>query len=380
MNSRFEGKHKSCDVETIINDIEGKTTRPINLNPDYQRDVVWDERKQSNFIDSLYKGIVPNSLIFNYKPTERVCIDGKQRTTSIINFYHNEIPLILQNDELEEEYIYFSNIPDTVSNDEKCRIMTDEEKQKFLERHLSIVSYDNLSYEEETEIFNRIQNGEALTEGEKIFSIFKKEKNTKTFKKFCEKHKERFNSNVRNNHAIDIVEYMYMCEKDTLKRPTKTQREKFVKELETKKKLSKFLKKIEPIIENIQPIVLEYELSKNNRFALTMLLYKNYDTKTLSDDDVKEINLILKRFCKRWKKWQEQVKKEDLNMTPNKTYEKIEYIFDDITEELSEILSDIDNNSEDNDNNEEVITYVKPKVKKKIIKKLSKRTTKKKRE
>ena len=74
-------------IEYILNDIEMKKTE---LNPKYQRKIVWDDDKQSNFIHSVFTGIVPNPIVFNIdKNRKSVCIDGKQRCTSLIRFKNN---------------------------------------------------------------------------------------------------------------------------------------------------------------------------------------------------------------------------------------------------------------------------------------------------
>lgn len=332
--SVFEGRHHSSTVETLINDVIVNKTRPINLNPDYQRDIVWSEDKKSKFIDSILIGIIPNAVLFNYKPDERTCIDGKQRITSIVEYYNNKFPLILENDDYAEEHIYYSKLPNNMKeNKEVSRIMTGDEKQKFLERHISIVSYQNLTYENEREIFNRIQNGVALTEGEKLFSLFKKEKNTQIYKKFCDKHKDSFSINVRYSHAIDITEIIYMFKYDTLKRPTKKQREKLLRYLD-KIKLDNHLKKTENIY-NLVPLVEDYKFKKNIRFALIMLLHREYNKPILSNKDVKEIKKILSEF--------EEIYLDDedyFNNNNNQTYAKIEEVFNDITEDIYERLSD----------------------------------------
>lgn len=60
----------------------------LNLQPEFQRDVVWSRANQTRFIDSLMKQLpIPSMcLAFDYKKEEWIVIDGLQRIKSIINF------------------------------------------------------------------------------------------------------------------------------------------------------------------------------------------------------------------------------------------------------------------------------------------------------
>ncbi|KAI9452686.1 hypothetical protein BJY52DRAFT_1291929 [Lactarius psammicola] len=63
----------------------------IDLDPHYQRDVVWSEIKQIGLIDSIFRNFYIPPIIFAVSQSSdgterRVCIDGKQRLTSIQKF------------------------------------------------------------------------------------------------------------------------------------------------------------------------------------------------------------------------------------------------------------------------------------------------------
>ncbi|MCP1335162.1 DUF262 domain-containing protein [Futiania mangrovi] len=60
----------------------------IELQPDFQRDVVWNSAEQSRFIDSLVKQLPIPSMCFALDHTKDtwIVIDGLQRMTSIVNF------------------------------------------------------------------------------------------------------------------------------------------------------------------------------------------------------------------------------------------------------------------------------------------------------
>lgn len=59
----------------------------LEIQPDFQREVVWSPAMQTRFIDSLVKQLpIPSMCIsLDYKTQERLVIDGLQRMSSIIN-------------------------------------------------------------------------------------------------------------------------------------------------------------------------------------------------------------------------------------------------------------------------------------------------------
>jgi hypothetical protein len=69
----------------------------IDLNPIYQRDVVWSETKQIGLIDSIFRNFYIPPVIFAVTKDDegepvRICVDGKQRLTSIQKFLDGLIP------------------------------------------------------------------------------------------------------------------------------------------------------------------------------------------------------------------------------------------------------------------------------------------------
>lgn len=63
-------------------------TKQLDIQPDFQRDIVWSKASQTRFIDSLIKQLpIPSMcLSFDYKTGNRMMIDGLQRISSIIYF------------------------------------------------------------------------------------------------------------------------------------------------------------------------------------------------------------------------------------------------------------------------------------------------------
>lgn len=59
----------------------------VEIAPDYQRHFVWDEKRQSALIESIFLGIpVPSLFMATNKDSSWEVIDGLQRLTTLINF------------------------------------------------------------------------------------------------------------------------------------------------------------------------------------------------------------------------------------------------------------------------------------------------------
>lgn len=68
------------------------TTKQLEIQPDFQRQIVWSKPDQTRFIDSLSKQLpIPSMCIsLDYKTDKRLIIDGLQRMQSIINFLSDD--------------------------------------------------------------------------------------------------------------------------------------------------------------------------------------------------------------------------------------------------------------------------------------------------
>lgn len=66
--------------------------KQIDINPDFQRGEVWNNKSQTLFVDSLIKQLpIPSLCIsLDIKTQKRLVIDGLQRITSIIKFLNTE--------------------------------------------------------------------------------------------------------------------------------------------------------------------------------------------------------------------------------------------------------------------------------------------------
>lgn len=95
-----------CDYELV--QFEQQITKweremGLEMNPDFQRGHVWNERQQIRYMEFLLRGGKTARTIYLNRPgwqaeepliyKEFVCVDGLQRSTAIIRFVRNEIPV-----------------------------------------------------------------------------------------------------------------------------------------------------------------------------------------------------------------------------------------------------------------------------------------------
>jgi hypothetical protein len=228
------------------------TSGKINIDPTFQRGSVWDDEQQSEFIESIHRGIIPNNLLFNIdEDGNYICIDGKQRIESIVKFKKNEIPLIQFDDQGNPEWnIYYSKVPEA-KDDKKSKkkskttiqskTFDKKERLDFDNTTVQSTVYKNLSYHDQRDIFNIIQKGSKLTQGETVTCTIPNEKLAQMFNELCNKNVglfEKYNKikTDRRGHFNVIANCMFIVYENKFELPGKKKREKFFasKELDTK--------------------------------------------------------------------------------------------------------------------------------------------------
>ncbi|KAG9096580.1 hypothetical protein FRC06_008520 [Ceratobasidium sp. 370] len=138
----------------------------ISLEAEYQRDVVWNNNKQSGLIDSVYRDYFIPPILFAVHEIEgervKVCIDGKQRLTSIQRFMDGYIPVKIDG----KSWYYQRNGARTAG-----KLIPEGFKKQFAAKQLLCVEFENLTEATERDIFQRVQLGMALNEAEKQKAI-----------------------------------------------------------------------------------------------------------------------------------------------------------------------------------------------------------------
>lgn len=95
---------------------EGFSLGKFNFDPPYQRDSVWDEEKQSFFIDSILRNYPIPPIFLHQKiddETGRITfevVDGKQRLTAIVNFINGQITSASEEEDDELTGVFFSDL------------------------------------------------------------------------------------------------------------------------------------------------------------------------------------------------------------------------------------------------------------------------------
>lgn len=89
---------------SIIEIFQKINEKKLILDPEYQRNVIWDTEKKTSFIESLYMGIIIPPIYVVEIPSDDIFIgsryevvDGKQRLSTIRAFISNELVLKKKN-------------------------------------------------------------------------------------------------------------------------------------------------------------------------------------------------------------------------------------------------------------------------------------------
>ncbi|KAF9530836.1 hypothetical protein CPB83DRAFT_892460 [Crepidotus variabilis] len=149
----------------------------IDLNPEYQRDVVWNDAKQSSLINSLYHNFHIPQILFSvyqdeYGMVKYVCIDGKQRLTSIFRFFHGEIPFKANSSSSDgsapgNKKEWFRKDPGVKGR----KLLGEVYQNKFKNTQIACVEYSGLGSQHEREMFQRVQLGVSLGPADRLVAI-----------------------------------------------------------------------------------------------------------------------------------------------------------------------------------------------------------------
>ena len=130
------------------------------MEPDFQRDFIWPEDKQSRLIESVIMRI-PLPVFYMAEDDEgrMVVVDGLQRLSTFSRFMRNELKLNLP-DRTELHHKRFSDLPSKLQNRvEDCNLVFYIIDAKVQERA-------------RLDIFERVNSGEALTRPQMRNSLF----------------------------------------------------------------------------------------------------------------------------------------------------------------------------------------------------------------
>ncbi|KAL1599984.1 hypothetical protein SLS59_006057 [Nothophoma quercina] len=143
----------------------------IDVDPEYQREVVWTADRMTGLINSLMENFYIPPIILNKKPQasgnatapkERlVCVDGKQRLSSVMAFIKGLIPC---HDHRGEKWWFC----EPTGNHKRKRILSEQLQRQFFKKNFVSFEYNNLSPDQEEDLFARVQMGVQLNLAEKM--------------------------------------------------------------------------------------------------------------------------------------------------------------------------------------------------------------------
>jgi hypothetical protein len=151
----------------------------MNINPEYQREVVWNDKRQTDLIDSFFNNYYVPPLIFkvvsgvkegtNQRRKWRTCIDGKQRLTTIKRFFDGKIPYV---DRQKRKWYYTDKFLERTGKSIRSVRLLTEDARVFIENVTVVnIEFEALSPEQEEDMFQRVQLGVPLTPAEKLAAL-----------------------------------------------------------------------------------------------------------------------------------------------------------------------------------------------------------------
>jgi hypothetical protein len=119
--------------------------------PAHQREFCWSLPRQQRFIDTVQKGMPTHGiLVRNEMGVKPSLEDGQQRLTTLRKYFADEFA-----DESGKKFSEHTPI----------------EQYQMRRYTFALIRYKNATTEEAIEIFDRFQNGQALSVGERIYSM-----------------------------------------------------------------------------------------------------------------------------------------------------------------------------------------------------------------
>ncbi|KAG6898814.1 hypothetical protein C0993_003935 [Termitomyces sp. T159_Od127] len=170
----------------------------IKLDPEYQRDVVWPDTKMVGLIDSVFRNFYVPPVIFSVVSCDdgsekRICIDGKQRLTSIQRFMDGlvrpwlsapALAHVRADPTITSQKLWYTDTGAGAGRQKK-KLLPLILRKLFANKQIVCVEYTDVTDHDEREIFQvrapvfvprhtnppapqRVQLGMALTPAEKL--------------------------------------------------------------------------------------------------------------------------------------------------------------------------------------------------------------------
>lgn len=129
----------NVQVKNLYDAYKGKSnilgTDTMELNPEYQRGIVWTDEQKQNYIKNLFEGrayIQPTIILYSDDSKPGISwiwevLDGKQRLTTIFEFIENEFPININGMD-----VFFDNL---IDKDQRFIMYHDVRYKRIMSRH-----------------------------------------------------------------------------------------------------------------------------------------------------------------------------------------------------------------------------------------------------
>ena len=162
ITGQYPKSSSSMNFPTLLFQLEKEY---IFLDAEYQRNEdAWNERQKSDLINTFVKGytVLPVVFSMNTKTGIKTSIDGKQRMTAIRDFVDNKFPW-----SVDGNRFWFSDVP----KGKKGAIFSENSRILFMTNSISYDCYNDMSDDDQRELFEFIQKGSKLKTGEKLVAL-----------------------------------------------------------------------------------------------------------------------------------------------------------------------------------------------------------------
>lgn len=177
----------------------------LNTDPHYQRELVWDPKKEIKLVDSILQSIPIGSIVLNEDTKTDICtpIDAKQRSTCLKH-------LMLD----DHKIINVGTLVNLSQLREMAKVNSDDGKKaknyvKRIEEYpLHVVKFSDLSYREQASIFDLINNGESLNDEQRLLGL---NMYTKVVCKYLKERLKAFcihSSYFSSNKCLDLTDVL----------------------------------------------------------------------------------------------------------------------------------------------------------------------------
>ena len=153
----LKGTNANWTVKRLVKEIKNNN---VTFDNAVQRTLVWTNDQKSLLIDSLLNGYPVPQMYANKDSETKVLdmLDGKQRSNALLEYLNDEFDLTEivsdtttdSGEEVSVEGMKFSELPQ-------------ELQDRIYDFTINIVVYDDMSDDEISEVFRRLNNGKALS-------------------------------------------------------------------------------------------------------------------------------------------------------------------------------------------------------------------------